>query len=222
MSRSCPITDQPAGRIAVGRCAGRAKDGEAPSQRSRAGRASAPGRRRSALGLRRAAVHDPQRSAGATVIVNGEEIGPTPASKSFVYYGDREITLMLDGYADQDRHPADQCSVVGQLLHRVLHREHRSGLVARRARVQVPTGAGRIAAARRAARPRRELCAARPGPCPSRAAGASWDGSASERSGADADLSHRSDRAVPSPTSHDRCSDEKRKSDGFNRSFEPI
>jgi hypothetical protein len=36
---------------------------------------------------------------GATVIVNGEEIGPTPASKSFVYYGDREITLMLDGYA---------------------------------------------------------------------------------------------------------------------------
>jgi hypothetical protein len=35
---------------------------------------------------------------GATVIVNGEEIGPTPASKSFVYYGDREITLMLDGY----------------------------------------------------------------------------------------------------------------------------
>ena len=35
---------------------------------------------------------------GATVIVNGEEIGPTPASKSFTYYGDREITLMSDGY----------------------------------------------------------------------------------------------------------------------------
>jgi hypothetical protein len=35
---------------------------------------------------------------GATVIVNGEEIGPAPASKSFVYYGDREISLMLDGY----------------------------------------------------------------------------------------------------------------------------
>ncbi len=35
---------------------------------------------------------------GATVIVNGEEIGPTPASKSFVYYGQREITLILDGY----------------------------------------------------------------------------------------------------------------------------
>jgi hypothetical protein len=35
---------------------------------------------------------------GATVIVNGEEIGPTPASKSFYYYGDREITLMLNGY----------------------------------------------------------------------------------------------------------------------------
>jgi hypothetical protein len=36
---------------------------------------------------------------GATVIVNGEEIGPAPASKSFVYYGEREITLVLDGYA---------------------------------------------------------------------------------------------------------------------------
>jgi len=36
---------------------------------------------------------------GATVIVNGEEIGPTPASKSFVFYGDREITMMLDGFA---------------------------------------------------------------------------------------------------------------------------
>ena len=36
---------------------------------------------------------------GATVIVNGEEVGPTPASKSFIYYGDRKITLMLDGYA---------------------------------------------------------------------------------------------------------------------------
>jgi len=35
---------------------------------------------------------------GATVIVNGEEIGPAPTSKNFVYYGDREITLMLDGY----------------------------------------------------------------------------------------------------------------------------
>jgi len=36
---------------------------------------------------------------GATVIVNGEEIGPAPASKNFIFYGDREITLMLDGYA---------------------------------------------------------------------------------------------------------------------------
>jgi hypothetical protein len=35
---------------------------------------------------------------GAIVIVNGEAIGPSPASKSFVFYGDREITLMLDGY----------------------------------------------------------------------------------------------------------------------------
>ena len=35
---------------------------------------------------------------GAIVIVNGEVIGPSPASKSFVFYGDREITMMLDGY----------------------------------------------------------------------------------------------------------------------------
>ena len=35
---------------------------------------------------------------GANIIVNGEEIGPAPASKSFNYYGNREITLMLDGY----------------------------------------------------------------------------------------------------------------------------
>ena len=36
---------------------------------------------------------------GATVIVNGEEIGPAPVSKSFVFYNDRKITMMLDGYA---------------------------------------------------------------------------------------------------------------------------
>jgi hypothetical protein len=35
---------------------------------------------------------------GALAIVNGEEIGPTPISRSFTYYGDREITLMADGY----------------------------------------------------------------------------------------------------------------------------
>ena len=38
---------------------------------------------------------------GALAVVNGEEIGPTPVSRSFVYYGDREITLMLDGYQTQ-------------------------------------------------------------------------------------------------------------------------
>jgi PEGA domain len=38
---------------------------------------------------------------GATVVVNGEEIGPSPASKSFVYYGDRKITLIKDGYQTQ-------------------------------------------------------------------------------------------------------------------------
>lgn len=38
---------------------------------------------------------------GALVIVNGEEIGTTPVSKSFIFYGDREITLVADGYQTQ-------------------------------------------------------------------------------------------------------------------------
>ncbi len=35
---------------------------------------------------------------GALAIVNGEEVGQTPVSRSFYYYGDREITFILDGY----------------------------------------------------------------------------------------------------------------------------
>ena len=35
---------------------------------------------------------------GAEVIVNGESLGPSPASHNYYYYGDREITLVLDGY----------------------------------------------------------------------------------------------------------------------------
>jgi hypothetical protein len=35
---------------------------------------------------------------GALVIVNGEAIGPAPASHGFYFYGDREVTLVLDGY----------------------------------------------------------------------------------------------------------------------------
>jgi PEGA domain len=35
---------------------------------------------------------------GALVIVNQEALGPSPASHNFYYYGDREITLVLDGY----------------------------------------------------------------------------------------------------------------------------
>jgi hypothetical protein len=38
---------------------------------------------------------------GALVVVNNEEIGHTPVSRSFTYYGDRDITLMLDGYQTQ-------------------------------------------------------------------------------------------------------------------------
>lgn len=38
---------------------------------------------------------------GALVVVNDEEIGPTTASKSFTYYGDRKVTLIADGYQTQ-------------------------------------------------------------------------------------------------------------------------
>jgi hypothetical protein len=38
---------------------------------------------------------------GALVVVNGEEIGPSPVSRSFTYYGNREITLMKDGHQTQ-------------------------------------------------------------------------------------------------------------------------
>ncbi|MFO0910213.1 MAG: PEGA domain-containing protein [Isosphaeraceae bacterium] len=38
---------------------------------------------------------------GALAIVNGEEIGRTPVSKNFTFYGDRDITLMMDGFETQ-------------------------------------------------------------------------------------------------------------------------
>lgn len=38
---------------------------------------------------------------GALVFVNGEEIGPTPVSRSFTFYGPREIVLVADGYQTQ-------------------------------------------------------------------------------------------------------------------------
>ena len=36
--------------------------------------------------------------AGAQVFVDDQEIGITPCSASFVYYGTRKITVMKDGY----------------------------------------------------------------------------------------------------------------------------
>ncbi|MBI1322765.1 PEGA domain-containing protein [bacterium] len=38
---------------------------------------------------------------GALVYANGEEIGKTPVSRSFTYYGDREFTLVQDGFETQ-------------------------------------------------------------------------------------------------------------------------
>lgn len=38
---------------------------------------------------------------GALVIVNGEELPPSPVSSSFTFYDDREIILIADGYQTQ-------------------------------------------------------------------------------------------------------------------------
>jgi len=35
---------------------------------------------------------------GALAIVNGQEMGTTPVSAPFTYYGDREVVLIKDGY----------------------------------------------------------------------------------------------------------------------------
>ncbi len=35
---------------------------------------------------------------GAAVVIDGEEVGFTPCSIDYTYYGTREITLMKDGY----------------------------------------------------------------------------------------------------------------------------
>ena len=35
---------------------------------------------------------------GAVILVNKEELGASPVSKSFVFYGDRDITVIADGY----------------------------------------------------------------------------------------------------------------------------
>ncbi len=35
---------------------------------------------------------------GATAIVNGQNIGPTPASMPFTYYGKYDVTLVRDGF----------------------------------------------------------------------------------------------------------------------------
>ncbi len=39
---------------------------------------------------------------GALAIVNGEEIGTTPVSHSYTYYGARNIRLQREGYKTQD------------------------------------------------------------------------------------------------------------------------
>lgn len=39
--------------------------------------------------------------AGALVLLDGKEIGYTPVSADFTYYGTREVTLIKDGYETQ-------------------------------------------------------------------------------------------------------------------------
>lgn len=38
---------------------------------------------------------------GALVYVNNEELGPSPVSQSYTYYGPREVMLVADGYQTQ-------------------------------------------------------------------------------------------------------------------------
>ena len=49
-------------------------------------------------GVRRAADDHPQQSSGALVYVDDYEVGITPISTSFLYYGQRRIRLVKDGY----------------------------------------------------------------------------------------------------------------------------
>ena len=60
---------------------------------------------------------------GATVIVNNEEIGRTPVSRSFTFYGDRDITLILDGYKTQRVIQPIKSPWFDNFLDRSLHRE---------------------------------------------------------------------------------------------------
>lgn len=39
---------------------------------------------------------------GALVVVNGEAIGNSPVSKSFVYYGERNVRIIKEGYETLD------------------------------------------------------------------------------------------------------------------------
>lgn len=39
--------------------------------------------------------------AGALVLLDGKEVGYTPVSADFTYYGTREVTLIKDGYQTQ-------------------------------------------------------------------------------------------------------------------------
>ncbi|MBD3672930.1 MAG: PEGA domain-containing protein [Planctomycetaceae bacterium] len=39
--------------------------------------------------------------AGALVLLDGKEVGYTPVSADFTYYGTREVTLIKDGYETQ-------------------------------------------------------------------------------------------------------------------------
>lgn len=42
---------------------------------------------------------------GARAFVDGEEVGFTPVSIDFTYYGTREVTLVLDGYETKTAYP---------------------------------------------------------------------------------------------------------------------
>jgi hypothetical protein len=43
--------------------------------------------------------------AGALVYVNGDEVGRTPVTKEFLYYGTLDLRLRKDGYETLEDHP---------------------------------------------------------------------------------------------------------------------
>ncbi len=101
---------------------------------------------------------------GAQVIVNGESLGPAPASHNFYYYGKREVTLVMDGYETKTLlQPIDAPWWDNYLTEFFTENMVPVGHP-RRARVHLQDGAGQAAAAGGGPGPRRGPAERGPGP----------------------------------------------------------